>query len=55
LGHPLALLEQLRQPPWEGVLAVQPLLMVLDAARWLPINRSPTPSVTLWPTPGCWC
>ncbi|MDQ7985149.1 CobW-like GTP-binding protein [Pseudomonas sp. G34] len=32
LGHPLALLEQLRQPPWEGVLAVQPLLMVLDAA-----------------------
>lgn len=32
LGHPLALLEQLSQPPWEGVLAVQPLLMVLDAA-----------------------
>ncbi|YCH21829.1 CobW-like GTP-binding protein [Pseudomonas sp. D1-3] len=32
LGHPLALLEQLRQAPWEGALAVQPLLMVLDAA-----------------------
>lgn len=32
LGHPLALLEQLNQVPWEGVLAVQPLLMVLDAA-----------------------
>ncbi|SHN03133.1 CobW family GTP-binding protein [Phytopseudomonas punonensis] len=32
LGHPLALLEQLSQAPWEGVLAVQPLLMVLDAA-----------------------
>ncbi|SDJ05134.1 GTPase, G3E family [Pseudomonas flavescens] len=32
LGHPLSLLEQLRQAPWAGVLAVQPLLMVLDAA-----------------------
>lgn len=32
LGHPLNLLEQLSQAPWEGVLAVQPLLMVLDAA-----------------------
>ncbi|NQD94811.1 cobalamin biosynthesis protein CobW, partial [Pseudomonas sp. CrR25] len=32
LGHPLQLLEQLRQPPWRGVLAVQPALLVLDAA-----------------------
>ncbi|PTU74470.1 CobW family GTP-binding protein [Pseudomonas mangrovi] len=32
LGHPLALLEQLQQPPWRGVLAVQPLVMLLDAA-----------------------
>ena len=32
LGHPLALLEQLSEAPWDGVLAVQPLLMVLDAA-----------------------
>ncbi|OLU24738.1 cobalamin biosynthesis protein CobW [Pseudomonas sp. PA15(2017)] len=32
LGHPLSLLEQLGQEPWDGVLAVQPLLMVLDAA-----------------------
>ncbi|MCW2295082.1 G3E family GTPase [Pseudomonas sp. BIGb0408] len=32
LGHPSSLLEQLGQAPWEGVLAVQPLLMVLDAA-----------------------
>lgn len=32
LGHPAQLLEQLRQPPWRGVLAVQPALMVLDAA-----------------------
>ncbi|UQY36889.1 cobalamin biosynthesis protein CobW [Pseudomonas fulva] len=32
LGHPGALLEQLGRAPWDGVLAVQPLLMVLDAA-----------------------
>lgn len=31
LGHPLQLLEQLRQTPWRGVLAVQPMVMVLDA------------------------
>ncbi|MNJ27060.1 putative metal chaperone YciC [compost metagenome] len=33
LGHPLQLLEQLRQPPWRGVLAVQPAVMVLDAQQ----------------------
>ncbi|QLC73125.1 cobalamin biosynthesis protein CobW [Pseudomonas sp. LPB0260] len=32
LGHPVLLLEQLRQPPWAGVLAVQPPVLVLDAA-----------------------
>ncbi|MFJ4158008.1 CobW family GTP-binding protein [Pseudomonas sp. NPDC089752] len=31
LGHPVQLLNQLRQAPWFGVLAVQPLVMVLDA------------------------
>lgn len=31
LGHPAQLLAQLRQPPWLGVLAVQPALVVLDA------------------------
>ncbi|MCU1719185.1 CobW family GTP-binding protein [Pseudomonas sp. 5P_3.1_Bac2] len=31
LGHPLQLLEQLRDAPWAGVLAVQPALLVLDA------------------------
>ncbi|MFJ4344955.1 CobW family GTP-binding protein [Pseudomonas sp. NPDC089401] len=31
LGHPLQLLNQLRLAPWVGVLAVQPLVMVLDA------------------------
>ncbi|MBD9577206.1 cobalamin biosynthesis protein CobW [Pseudomonas sp. PDM23] len=31
LGHPAQLLAQLRAAPWQGVLAVQPLVMVLDA------------------------
>jgi G3E family GTPase len=32
LGHPVELLRQLRDPPWEGVLALQPSVVVLDAA-----------------------
>ncbi len=32
LGHPAALRRQLGEPPWAGVLAVQPLVLVLDAA-----------------------
>lgn len=32
LGHPRQLLAQLAAAPWTGVLAVQPLLLVLDAA-----------------------
>ncbi|MBD8603970.1 cobalamin biosynthesis protein CobW [Pseudomonas sp. CFBP 8771] len=31
LGHPLQILSQLSKAPWRGVLAVQPLVMVLDA------------------------
>lgn len=31
LGHPVQLMSQLRQPPWTGVLALQPCVMVLDA------------------------
>ncbi|MFI8482272.1 CobW family GTP-binding protein [Pseudomonas sp. NPDC078700] len=33
LGHPLQLLEQLRAVPWQGVLAVQMPVLVLDAQR----------------------
>ncbi len=33
LGHPLQLLEQLRDVPWLDVLAVQPIVMVLDAQK----------------------
>ncbi|SHN30312.1 CobW/HypB/UreG, nucleotide-binding domain [Pseudomonas asturiensis] len=32
LGHPAQLMAQLREAPWRGVLAVQPSVMVLDAA-----------------------
>jgi len=31
LGHPAQLLAQLQSPPWRGVLAVQPSVLVLDA------------------------
>jgi G3E family GTPase len=31
LGHPAQLLRQLSEAPWQGVLAVQPCVMVLDA------------------------
>lgn len=33
LGHPMPLLHQLRLPPWEGVLAIEPPVVVLDGAR----------------------
>lgn len=32
LGHPAELLRQLTEAPWRGVLALQPLVLVLDAA-----------------------
>lgn len=35
LGHPQALLRQLAADPWQNVLALQPLIMVLDAPRLL--------------------
>lgn len=31
LGHPAQLLQQLREAPWQNVLAVQPAVLVLDA------------------------
>lgn len=33
LGHPAILMQQLAAAPWQGVLALQPLIMVLDAPR----------------------
>lgn len=33
LGHPVQLLEQLRDVPWLDVLAVQPMVLVLDAQK----------------------
>lgn len=33
LGHPMPLLQQLRSPPWQEVLAVQPPVVVLDGMQ----------------------
>lgn len=35
LGHPQALMRQLAADPWQSVLSLQPLIMVLDAPRLL--------------------
>ncbi len=35
LGHPQAMLQQLAAEPWQGVLALQPMVMVMDAQRLL--------------------
>ncbi|WP_339843855.1 CobW-like GTP-binding protein [uncultured Halopseudomonas sp.] len=35
LGHPETLMRQLAAKPWQGVLTLQPLIMVLDATRLL--------------------
>ncbi|MGG2398857.1 CobW family GTP-binding protein [Pseudomonas sp. SH1-B] len=45
LGHPAQLLAQLRQPPWVGVLAVQPAVLVLDAQALA--GGQPLPDVQL--------
>lgn len=39
LGHPVQVLQQLRQAPWQGVLDVQPLVMVLDTQALLADSR----------------
>lgn len=41
LGHPLQLLEQLREAPWAGVLAVQESVLVLDAMALAAGERLP--------------
>ncbi|QXH46749.1 GTP-binding protein [Pseudomonas xanthosomatis] len=51
LGHPRQLLEQLQQAPWTGVLAVQPLLMVLDAKALA--RGEPLPEAQQAALPAC--
>ena len=41
LGHPAQLLKQLREAPWQQVLAVQPCVMVLDAQALAAGKRLP--------------
>ena len=52
LGHPAELLRQLRQPPWQRVLAVQPSVLVLDAAALHRGERCPTASGKPLPDAG---
>ena len=53
LGHPATLLQQLREAPWRGVLAVQPSVLVLDAQALAagkvlpPAQREAMPNVGL--------
>lgn len=51
LGHPHQLLMQLAQAPWAGVLAVQPLLMVLDAQALA--RGEPLPDAQQAALPAC--
>lgn len=52
LGHPLQLIEQLQQAPWLGVLAVQPSVMVLDAASLAAGNLLPLSQQSALPAAG---
>lgn len=45
LGHPATLQQQLQQPPWDRVLQLQPLIMVLDARQ--PLKLSPAQASAL--------
>ncbi len=54
LGHPVQLLGQLRQAPWSGVLAVQPLLMVLDTQPWHVASHCRKHNRRPWRQLECW-
>ena len=41
LGHPVQILNQLNRAPWQGVLALQPCVMVLDAQAMAQGKRLP--------------
>ncbi len=53
LGHPALLLEQLMNKPWAGVLALQPLIMVLDAAVMAQGGALPESQQAALPLAGC--
>ncbi len=52
LGHPEPLLRQLGQPPWQEVLQVQPLVMVLDAMALARGTLIPADQQALLPRAG---
>ncbi|TVP87303.1 MAG: cobalamin biosynthesis protein CobW [Pseudomonadaceae bacterium] len=53
LGHPAVLQDQLGQAPWGGVLALQPLIMVLDAAAMAQNQALPDSQQAALPLAGC--
>jgi G3E family GTPase len=52
LGHPQQLLQQLAARPWQGVLALQPLVLVLDAAALAAGQRLPKAQQDALPAAG---
>lgn len=53
LGHPASLFAQLQQAPWQEVLALQPLIMVLDAAALAAGQPLPDSQLASLPLAGC--
>ncbi|SDU33696.1 CobW family GTP-binding protein [Halopseudomonas salegens] len=53
LGHPAALLQQLEAEPWTGVLAMQPMIMVLDAQAMSKGQALPDSQQAALPLAGC--
>lgn len=41
LGHPVSLLQQLADPPWQGVLDLKPLVLVCEAGQLLNPDKLP--------------
>lgn len=52
LGHPQPLLKQLTQPPWDKVLRLQPLLMVVDGPALLTGQPLPESQQAVLPLAG---
>ena len=52
LGHPVSLLQQLADPPWQGVLDLQPLVMVCEASQLLTDESLPAVQLQALPLAG---
>ncbi|TWI57699.1 G3E family GTPase [Pseudomonas duriflava] len=52
LGHPAALRKQLTQAPWQSVLSLQPLILVVDASSLVMGKRLPPVQADIMPKAG---